>query len=58
MEDLLAKQPECLFEPENPESFAQAVRRQLTNPTILNIPVPTWANQAQRLESFFTKIKG
>ena len=52
MEDLLAKQPECLFEPENPESFAQAIRFQLAHPTLIDLHVPSWSEIAKRLERF------
>jgi glycosyltransferase involved in cell wall biosynthesis len=56
MADLLKHQPACLFEPENPESLAAAARRQLQDPVVLDIPVPTWEVLARRLERFFTFI--
>lgn len=56
MADLLKHQPACLFEPENPESLAAAVRRQLQNRVVLDIPVPSWDALARRLERFFTFI--
>jgi teichuronic acid biosynthesis glycosyltransferase TuaC len=56
MGDLLKHQPDCLFEPENPESLAAAARRQLQKPVVLDIPVPTWEALAKRLEGFFTLI--
>jgi teichuronic acid biosynthesis glycosyltransferase TuaC len=52
MSDLLASHPECLFEPDSPESLAQAIHRQLANPTILDLQVPTWSDTARRLEAF------
>ncbi len=56
MNELLAAHPECLFDPEYPESLARAVRRQLESPTDLGIRAPDWAEQAARLEKFFLDI--
>jgi glycosyltransferase involved in cell wall biosynthesis len=56
MQDLLKDHPACLFEPGCPESLAVAARRQLQNPVVLDIPVPTWEALARRLERFFTFI--
>lgn len=56
MKDLLRCHPECLFEPESPESFAKTVRSQLTNPTIIDLNVPSWADIARRLETFLGEI--
>jgi glycosyltransferase involved in cell wall biosynthesis len=58
MKDLLAEYPECLFEPENPESLAEAIRLQLTKPTVLDFKIPSWADLAKRLEGFFAQIMG
>ncbi len=57
MEDLLQPYPASLFEPDNPESLASAIRRQLNNPTSVDLPVPTWAQSAVRLANFFANIK-
>jgi glycosyltransferase involved in cell wall biosynthesis len=56
MKELLASHPECLFEPDSPESLAQAIRRQLANPTILDLQVPTWSDTARKLEKFLGAI--
>lgn len=56
MNELLAGHPECLFDPEYPESLARAVRRQLENPAVIGVRAPGWAEQAARLESFFLDI--
>jgi teichuronic acid biosynthesis glycosyltransferase TuaC len=56
MSDLLASHAECLFEPDSPESLAQAIRRQLANPTILDLQVPTWSDTARKLEKFLGAI--
>lgn len=57
MQDLLQPYPACLFEPENPRSLASAVRRQLKSSTLVDIPVPTWRDSAERLAAFFEDIK-
>ena len=46
----------CLFEPENPASLAEAIRRQLTDKTIVEIPVPSWNDSAIRLSTFFQQV--
>jgi glycosyltransferase involved in cell wall biosynthesis len=56
MEDMLAGHPECLFEPDSPKSLAQAIRRQLANPTILDFQVPTWSETARKLAKFLGAI--
>lgn len=53
MIDLLSSHPQCLFEPDNPESLAQAVRLQLRKPTKIDRKVPSWSDTAQYLEAFF-----
>lgn len=56
MEDLLSRHPECLFESENVDSFVAAVSKQLDNPTILDIDVPSWSDSAKCLQSFLDKV--
>ncbi len=58
MKDLLGNHPECLFEPENPASLANAVRHQLLTPTILDLAIPGWSDIAKRLEVFLARIFG
>ena len=55
MEDILNNHPQCLFEPDSPESFAKAVRSQLMKPTVLDLDVPSWSDLAKQLEAFFVK---
>lgn len=55
MKDLFAGYPECLFEPENPVSLARAIRTQLQSPTLPDHKVPSWADQAQKLERFLVE---
>jgi hypothetical protein len=56
MEDLLVGHPECLFEPESPQSCAKAIRSQLIKPTVLDFDTPSWGEMAKRLETFLTKV--
>ena len=56
VKELLERYPECLFDPENPESLASAARSQLSRPTRLEFDVPGWSDIAQRLETFLEKI--
>jgi len=56
MEDLLDGHPECLFEPESPQSCAKAIRSQLIKPTVLDFDTPSWGEIAKRLETFLTKV--
>jgi hypothetical protein len=56
MTELLESYPECLFQPENPVSLVQAIRRQLKNKTVVEIPVPSWNDSARRLSAFFQQL--
>jgi teichuronic acid biosynthesis glycosyltransferase TuaC len=56
MNDLLVKYPECLFEPENAYSCAEAICLQLKKPTVIDLDVPSWSDLAKRLEAFFLGI--
>jgi glycosyltransferase involved in cell wall biosynthesis len=56
MNELLAEYPQCLYQPENASSLAQAIERQLRAKTIVNLPVPSWADSAKKLEVFFQDI--
>jgi glycosyltransferase involved in cell wall biosynthesis len=56
MIDLLSSHPECLFEPDNPESFARAVRSQLARPASIDLKAPSWADSARQLEKFFLDL--
>lgn len=53
--DLLAKYPQCLFAPGNPESLARVIRSLLEHPCTPAIEVPTWAEQGIRLSSLLEK---
>ncbi len=56
MKNLLDGHPEWLFEPESPQSCAEAIRSQLNKPTPLDIDVPSWPDFSRQLERFFTRI--
>jgi glycosyltransferase involved in cell wall biosynthesis len=56
MNELLEKYPQCLFEPDNPEGLAAAVRRALEARVIVDAPIPSWSDSAERLARFFEKL--
>jgi teichuronic acid biosynthesis glycosyltransferase TuaC len=56
MNELLQGHPECLYEPENLDSLATAIRRQLQLKTTIETPVPSWADSARQLDVFFQRI--
>jgi len=56
MTELLKNYPECLFQPENPVSLVQAIRRQLKHKIVVEIPVPSWNDSARRLSAFFQQL--
>jgi hypothetical protein len=45
-----------LFTPDNPESFARAVRSQLARPARIDLKAPSWADSARQLEIFFLDL--
>lgn len=54
---LLADYPDLLFAPDDPQSLARAVRRQLAKPLVVEAKVPTWADMAELLENFFLTVR-
>ena len=56
MNELLAEYPQCLYEPENPKSLAQAIERQLAARTVVNVLTPSWADSARQLADFFEQV--
>jgi glycosyltransferase involved in cell wall biosynthesis len=56
MNELLAEYPQCLYEPENPKSLAQAIERQLQARMVVDLTVPSWADSARQLAEFFEKV--
>ena len=58
MNEFLQHYPDCLYEPENSESLANAIRRQLQRNTPIETPIPTWEDSAKLLSVFFRQIVG
>jgi glycosyltransferase involved in cell wall biosynthesis len=56
--ELLEDNPSCLYQPENAESLAESILRQLKKRVIVDGKVPSWADSAQRLEGFFAEVIG
>jgi glycosyltransferase involved in cell wall biosynthesis len=56
MIDLFSSHPECLFEPDDPKSLANAVRSQLARPVPIDLKAPSWADLARQLEEFFLNL--
>jgi teichuronic acid biosynthesis glycosyltransferase TuaC len=56
MNELLINYPECLYEAENPDSLADAIRRQLDARIVVTMNVPSWADSAERLATFFETV--
>jgi teichuronic acid biosynthesis glycosyltransferase TuaC len=56
MNELLSGYPTCLYEPENPQSLAEAALLQLENRITIETAVPSWTDSAKRLEYFFEKM--
>lgn len=58
MNELLADYPQCRYEPENANSLAQAIERQLVKKIIVDLQAPSWAESAKNLEVFFRTVLG
>jgi glycosyltransferase involved in cell wall biosynthesis len=56
MNELLAEYPQCLYQPENPNSLAQAIERLLEARTVVDLPTPSWADSARQLADFFEQV--
>jgi len=56
MNELLADYPQFLYEPEDPDSLARAIERQLNEKVIVSLPAPSWAESAKKLEVFFHSV--
>ncbi len=54
MLELLKDYPQNVYEPDNPESLAHALRCQMKNPCPLPGNVPTWNMMGKKLADFFT----
>ncbi len=47
----LAGWPACLYQAEDVDSLAAALDRQMLEPVVPDLPIPTWADQGRRLEA-------
>lgn len=56
MNEVLRDYPQSLYEPENAASLAQAIRRQLDSRIVVDVNVPSWADCAKGLETFFEAV--
>jgi teichuronic acid biosynthesis glycosyltransferase TuaC len=56
MNELLENYPDCLYEPENSASLADTIRHQLQAKTVIDMPIPSWADSAKQLSDFFQQI--
>jgi Glycosyltransferase len=57
MNELLENYPDCLYEPQNSASLADTIRRQLQARRVIDMPTPSWADSAVRLETFFQSVR-
>jgi len=44
--------PQCLYEPDNQKDLQTKIEKLLQNPVSINIPIPTWQDQAKNLLSW------
>lgn len=58
MNEFLQNYPNCLYESENPDSLANAIRCQLRLKTNIDAPVPSWSDSARKLSDFFQQVAG
>ena len=56
MKRTLADYSECLYDPEHPTELATRIRRQLTVPVIPRVVIPSWRDQAVRLEGLLSDV--
>jgi len=56
MAELLADWPECLYAPDDRGSLLAALRRQLDEPRLPQLPVPDWDELAAALEEFLGAV--
>lgn len=46
--------PTARYNPDSPGSLAEAIARQLGDPAVLDVDIPTWSGQAEKLAAFLT----
>jgi len=57
MQELLEDKPEHLYEPENVQDLVAVLCKQIENPSVPALRVPTWAALGKRLDDFFCSCK-
>ncbi len=55
--DLLKDAPHCLYQPDDAQDLADKIADQLNQPRPPDLPIPTWADQAKRLEQLLLHCK-
>lgn len=55
--ELFSEYPECLYPPGDSLQLAERIYRQLDQPVIPDIPVPTWTEQAKRMECVLKEMR-
>ncbi len=58
LKNLLKNYPQCLFEPENPESLCRAAEHQLNSGIVFDLDAPGWPDIAKDFEKFLTEVTG
>ncbi|HRY16978.1 MAG TPA: glycosyltransferase family 4 protein [Candidatus Competibacteraceae bacterium] len=53
--DLLKDAPDSLYRPDDDQDLASKITRQLNQPRPPDLPVPTWADQAEKLERLLVR---
>jgi len=53
--EVLADTSQCLYEPGDEKDLASILQKQLTNPEMPNLPVPTWGELSAKLERLLQK---
>jgi teichuronic acid biosynthesis glycosyltransferase TuaC len=49
LEQLFRDYPQCLYEPDNQEDLQNKIRAMLHNPCFIELEIPTWSSQAEKL---------
>jgi glycosyltransferase involved in cell wall biosynthesis len=55
LEQTFKNYPQCLYEPDSAIDLQNKITALLNNPCTIDIPVPTWSEQAQRLATWLQK---
>jgi glycosyltransferase involved in cell wall biosynthesis len=57
MGQLFLEYPECLYPPGDSHQLAERICRQIDKPVIPDIPIPTWMEQAKRMEVVLKEMR-